>query len=80
MTTPSRPLRGRKLLIATLGVATLNLAACKKPLPEPVGNLMPPQPEVIHPPVGNLMAPPPRNLDAGTPDSDAGSVKLGEPR
>lgn len=64
----------RKLLVASIGVATVSytLAACDKP---PVsGNLPAPPPPPTTPIVGNLPAPPPPPPDAGAPPSasDAG--------
>jgi hypothetical protein len=72
-----RPPSPRKLLVASVGVATVSyaLVACDKP---PVtGNLpAPPPPPPSIPIVGNLPAPPPPP-DAGAPPAapDAGAVQ-----
>lgn len=52
-----RRTRGRKLLVATAGLATITYVACKKD--PPVGNLPAPMPEPTEMPVGNLPAPMP---------------------
>ena len=74
-----RALLGKKLLVATAGLATLVYSGCKKD--PPVGNLVAPPPTEI--PVGNLVAPPPTeppvgNLMAPVP-VDAGPT-IGPPR
>jgi hypothetical protein len=63
---PRRPLVGRKLLVASLGVAAVSYAGCHN---EPVANLTAP-PSVLEP-VGNLPAPPP--IEAGPPVTTATS-------
>jgi hypothetical protein len=69
-----RPPSPRKLLVASIGVATVSytLVACEPP---PIsGNLPappPPPPPPTVPIVGNLPAPPPPP-DAGAPPPDAG--------
>ena len=68
----SRPSRRRKLLVASIGVATVSyvvLTACKE---TPIsGNLPAPPPPTDNPPVvGNLPAPPPPE-DAAKPDATA---------
>ena len=76
MNVPRRP--GRKLLVASLGVAAVSYACHATKEPEQVGNLVapPPEPSAETPPppeqVGNLMAPLepvalPTAPDAGTP-------------
>jgi hypothetical protein len=64
----------RRLLIASVGVAAVSYACEKKPPPEPIGNLVAPEPtasETPNPtppePVGNLVAPEPDPIppDAG---------------
>ena len=65
--------RGRKLLIATAGLATVMYVACKEQQ-QPPGNLVAPQP-IEHPP-GNLPAPPPMPPDP--PDAGAGGEGSGD--
>jgi hypothetical protein len=57
-----RTVSGRKLLIASVGVATV-LYACEKKDPYPPGNLMAPEPMPVEAGMvtsGNLMAPEPK--------------------
>jgi hypothetical protein len=66
----SRPGRRRKILVASIGVATVSyvvLTACRE---TPIsGNLPAPPPPTDNPPVvGNLPAPPPPE-DAAAPDA-----------
>ncbi len=64
--------RGRKLLVATAGLATVMYVACKSQPSQPPGNLVAPPPTEVPP--GNLPAPPPIQEDAGVPDKpDAAS-------
>jgi hypothetical protein len=80
-----RTVSGRKLLIASVGVATV-LYACEKKDPYPPGNLMAPQPLPIEAGMvtsGNLMAPTPDVTPPPKPSAelavdpvDAGATKL----
>jgi hypothetical protein len=71
---PRRRLPGRKLLVASLGVAAVSYAGCRNSA-EPVANLVA-SPPVLEP-VGNLPAPPP--IEAGPPvttaTSDSGTAR-----
>jgi len=73
-----RIVQSRKLLVASIGVATV-LYACEKREAYPPGNLMPPEPQIDAGMVtsGNLVAPPPQE-DAAPPPlplaSDAGPL------
>jgi hypothetical protein len=61
-----RRTRGRKLLVATAGLATISYVACKKD--PPVGNLPAPMPEPTEMPVGNLPAPMPEPTETAAPE------------
>ena len=78
-----RALVTKKLLVASIGVASVSYVACTKEPPPQVGNLMPPQatdasdvaPTATVPPaathrtlVGNLMPMPMPTPDAGPPN------------
>lgn len=74
MPTKPRPRIGRKLLVATIGVATVTYVACNDETS--VGNLMPyPQQDssVSDSPVGNLVAPDVQN-DVDQSDSPVGNL------
>lgn len=76
MKTPPKKLTPRKLLVASVGVATLNyVAVACNGLDTTSGNLPSPQPTSTSPTSGNLPAPEPSpdpRLDAGS-DTDAAS-------
>jgi hypothetical protein len=75
---PRRPRKGKPLLLATAGLATISFVACSEPR-APVGNLRPPDNPPPDYPVGNLRAP--DEVDAGTPlpPDDAGAGATDEP-
>ncbi len=60
--------KGRKLLVATAGLATLTYVACKHEAP--TGNLPAPMPEPTEMPVGNLPAPMPDPTATATPSAE----------
>lgn len=79
-----RTVSGRKLLIASVGVATV-LYACEKKDPYPPGNLMAPEPMPVEAGMvtsGNLMAPQPTDTPPPKPTAelavapDAGATKV----
>jgi hypothetical protein len=70
-----RALLGKKLLVATAGLATIVYSGCKKD--PPVGNLVAPPPTEI--PVGNLVAPPPTDYPVGNLVAPPPVVDAGEP-
>lgn len=62
----SSRVRGRKLLVASVGVAAVSYASACQKAPEQTGNLMAPTASTTPPEmVGNLVAPPPEPPDAG---------------
>ncbi len=83
---------GRKLLVATVGLASVSFVACEDKSDGPVGNLMAPQDlgvrtdaldagrETLPPPMGNLMPPPPPDagIDARDAAGDGGDAGAGD--
>jgi hypothetical protein len=67
---PPRMFKGKKLLVASIGVAAVSYACNKEqPRPEQVGNLMAPMPTDSGAPVAT-----PDTADAGVPSTDIGIV------
>lgn len=73
MTVPYRARVGKKLLVATVGLATLTIGACGDEVVTS-GNLIPPPPEDmgVDLTVGNLLPPADAGLDEGLPDATPG--------
>ena len=91
--TMRRPLLARKLLIASLGVATISYVGCADNnsggdggtvVPGPEGNLMAPPPsdasgDVSFGPEGNLMAPPPSDASGDVSFGPEGNLMAPPP-
>jgi hypothetical protein len=65
---PKKPRKGKPLLLATVGLATVSFIACEPGSSRPVGNLRAPDPDPMEQP--DAAAPDePTDPDAGAPDA-----------
>lgn len=72
MTKTTRPLRGKKVLLAALGIGALNLASCKNTTTTS-GNLLPPpscEEEPSQPQCQDMRAPADGGADGGAADME----------